>query len=114
MILFSNINQFQFEFCLTPGLPRTNNAIEAWHGVLKKSIGASHISFFKFVLALMSEQSFQETRIAKIESGHDPEKTLLKYRQMNERLVKTVNSYDDTESFDLDIYVTQIAHNISF
>lgn len=90
-------------------MPRTNNSIEAWHGQLNKSFGAAHLSFFRFVTALINEQAFQETRLAKIERGDDPETMPLKYRQINERILKTVNSCDKS---DVIFYLTVLAHNI--
>lgn len=107
-IIFGSFFYFRF----FAGLPRTNNSIEAWHGQLNKSFGAGHLSFFRFVMALVGEQAFQEIRLAKIERGDDPEVTPLKYRKLNKRIKKIVDSYEKSDEFDVVHYLTSLAHNI--
>lgn len=38
-------------FYYATGLPRTNNSLDAWHGVLGRTIGASHSMIFKFLMS---------------------------------------------------------------
>lgn len=64
--------------------------------------------------ALQGEQSFQETRMAHIDRGDEPEKVALKYRKSNDRMIKIVQTYSTDEGFDLMQYLTKMAHNISF
>lgn len=98
---------------LLQGIPRTNNSLEAWHGVLGRTIGALHSSFFKFLQALHNEQNFQEIRIAKIESGHSPDEMPRVYREMNERLVNAIQSYNSKDDFDIIFYLNLVAFNFS-
>lgn len=86
--------------------------MEAWHGQLRKTFGADHLSIFRFATALIKEQAFQEIRLAKIERGDDPEPTRLKYRKLNERIEKIVKTYEKSDSFDVLHYLTSLAHNI--
>lgn len=87
--------------------------MEAWHGVLARSIGAHHSTIFKFLVALKQEQRYQELRMAKIESGHPPEVVPRKYRTMNERLVNTAKKYSADPGFDSMNYLNMIAFNVS-
>ncbi|KAG4076846.1 hypothetical protein HA402_006556 [Bradysia odoriphaga] len=95
------------------GIPRTNNSLEAWHGVLARTIGASHSTIFKFLIALQSEQNYQDLRMAKIESGHSPEVVPRSYREMNERLVKTCKTYSPNTEFDILMYLNKLAFNFA-
>lgn len=95
-------------------MPRTNNSIEGWHSAFKKSLGCHHPTIFKFIRALKREQSFQYLRIGKIEKGEEPEKHRVKYRKLNERILKIVNGYKNQQNFDVMKYLTSIAHNIHF
>lgn len=66
----------------------------------------------KFLKSLQSEQSFQQTRMAHIDAGHDPDPVRRIYRNINERL--TVNKFNDSVEFDCMNYLNTLAHNIYF
>lgn len=101
-----------FSLYITIGIPRTNNSIEAWHGTLKRSIGATNLNIYKFVTELQIEQTFQQTRMAKIDSGEEPVAGAKKYVKMNKRISSIVADYNDSEKFEIVDYLRAIAHNI--
>lgn len=80
--------------------------------MLARTIAAKHSTFFKFLIALHAEQNYQEMRMAKIESGHDPDEVPKQYREMNERLHKTVKTYSSDDHFDCIYYLNTLAFNI--
>lgn len=86
--------------------------MEAWHGVLFRTIGAFHPTFFKFLLALHSEKRYQDLRIAKVVSGHAPEVVPRKYRARNNRLLAVVKKYETMKNSPIIEYLEMLAHNI--
>lgn len=52
--------------------PRTNNHVEAWHGVLAETIDCKHPNVFKFIEEAKKEQALIEGKIAKAEAGLQP------------------------------------------
>lgn len=82
--------------------------------MLARTIGAYHSTFFKFLLSLHKEQKYQELRMAKIDSGHSPDDVPRKYREMNERILKTAKTYSSDEKFDCITYLNTLAFNIAF
>lgn len=87
--------------------------MEGWHGVIKKSFGGSHLSIFKFISALITEQKYQESRMAKIDSGSSII-TKRKTEIRNKKLLKLIEEYSHEENFNLKNYLNGISHNISF
>ena len=53
------------------GLPRTNNMLEAWHGVMQRSLQAKHPIILKFIQLLQKEHGLQEFNLAQIRGGRD-------------------------------------------
>ena len=47
------------------GLPRTTNAVEAWHRSFNATVGCHHPTIWKFIAALKREQGLVELRQAK-------------------------------------------------
>ncbi|KAI6655345.1 hypothetical protein LOD99_2180 [Oopsacas minuta] len=50
-------------------LPRTNNIVEGWHNAFNSNVGCSHPSVSKLFKSLQREQSLQEAKLIKWESG---------------------------------------------
>ena len=79
------------------GLPRTNNMLEAWHGVMQRSLQAKHPTILKFIQLLQKEQGLQEFNLAQIRAGRDLTRRLKKYITVNKRLARVIRnkqSYD--------------------
>lgn len=74
-------------------------------------IGHSHPTIFKFIDAIIKEQSLQEFKIAQISASQDPEPRKKKYALYDTRLRKIVENYDRKNLSD---YITSIAHNVVF
>ena len=68
------------------GLPRTNNAVEAWHRAFQSSLQCSHPTLWKFVQALKKEQGYQESIRAQAIAGGIPIPQKKKYVALNRRL----------------------------
>ena len=56
------------------GLPRTTNAMEAWHRSFNATVGCHHPSIWKFITALKREQGLVEVRQAKFTAVAAPTK----------------------------------------
>ena len=56
------------------GLPRTNNAVEAWHRSFNASVGCQHPNIWRFITSLKREQGLVEFRQAKFTAGARPTK----------------------------------------
>ena len=50
-------------------LRRTNNVVEGWHNAFNSSVGCSHLNVSKLFKSLQREQSLQEAKLIKWESG---------------------------------------------
>ena len=56
------------------GIPRTTNAVEAWHRSYNATIGCCHPNIWRFINALKQEQGLVEVRQAKFIAGEKPTK----------------------------------------
>ncbi|KAI6651155.1 hypothetical protein LOD99_5506 [Oopsacas minuta] len=54
------------------GLPRTTNAVEAWHRSFNATVGCHHPTIWKFILSLKREQSLVEVRHTNYLVGKPP------------------------------------------
>lgn len=59
----------QFPPMMVEGMPRTQNAVEAWHRRINQLAGASHIQIFKLIELLMKETKTIEFNIRRDEQG---------------------------------------------
>ena len=77
------------------GLPRTNNMLEAWHGVMQRSLQAKHQIILKFIQLLQKEQELQEFNLAQSRVGRDLTQRLKKYIIVNKvwRGLYKINSH---------------------
>ena len=74
------------------GIPRTTNAIEAWHRSYNATIGCHLPNLWKFIDSLKREQCLVEAKQAKYIGGDKPVK-LLKNRANEEALTNLVQGY---------------------
>ena len=71
--LFS-IQIWNYHFDVAYGLPRTTNAVEAWHRSFNATVGCHHPNLWKFISALKREQGLVEVKQAKYIAGDQPTK----------------------------------------
>ena len=91
------------------GLPRTNNMLEAWRGLMQRSLQAKHPIIFKFIKLLQKENGFQEFNLAQISGGRDLTRRLKKYLIVNKRLARVIHN---RQSYGKLGYLSAIAGNL--
>ena len=74
------------------GVPRTTNAVEAWHRSFNATVACHHPSIRKFISALKREQGLVEVKQAKFIAGDKPTKRR-KDKANAEALKEMVMSY---------------------
>ena len=90
-------------------LPRTTNAVEAWHRSFNATIGCRHPSIWKLITALKREQGLVEVRQAKSTAEAAPTKR--RSAQANEQALRNlVTSYYDRAGLD---FLRGVAHHFS-
>ncbi|XP_067619862.1 uncharacterized protein [Eurosta solidaginis] len=97
------------------GESRTNNAIEGWHNAIRNAFG-THPNIFNFINKIKNEQAITETKPQQFPAGGEPyRKRKKKYKDFDQRLFNTVNSFEkDERENDLINYMLAIAHNLKF
>jgi hypothetical protein len=90
--------------------------VEGWHRSINEYIGCKHPSLYRFLENIIEVQGLQEMRIAKIESGEEPEKKIrIIYRDYESRLKTLVQGYrTDFSKDDLVRYIRSIATVLNF
>ena len=83
--LFS-IQIWNYHFDVAYGLPRTTNAVEAWHRSFNATVGCHHPNIWKFISALKREQGLVEVKQAKYIAGDQP--TKCRIVQDNDRVLR--------------------------
>ena len=97
-------HQFETVF----GLPRTTNAVEAWHRSFNATVGCYHPNIWKFISALKREQGLVEVRQAKYLAGDQPVKRKATH---NERaLHNLIGSYSERPRME---FLRGIAHHFN-
>ena len=91
-------------------LPRTNNVVEGWHNAFNSSVGCSHPSVSKLFKSLQREQSLQEAKLIKWESGD----TIVRSKKSIERDERIQLLVGDYENRDITTYLRGIAYNFEF
>ncbi len=92
-------------------LPRTNNVSEGVNNGLNHLAGGSNLNFFKLIEVLKKNQDLQELKLIQLEAGANPVPKKSKYAQLDERLKKTVSSY---ENLTIPAFLKRIAINLTF
>ena len=74
------------------GIPRTTNAVEAWHRAYNATIGCHHPNIWKWIIAIRREQGLVEVKQAKFLAGDKPSKRTKNFGN-EEGLTNLVLSY---------------------
>ena len=86
------IEMWNYHYDTAFGLPRTTNAVEAWHRSFNATVACHHPNIWKFITALKREQRLVEVRQAKFIAGTNPPKRK-KNQATEEALKQLVTSY---------------------
>ena len=70
----SPIGICNYHFDTVFGLPKTTNAVEAWHSSFIATVGCHHPNIWKFISAIKREQGLIEVRQTKYLAGDKPTK----------------------------------------
>lgn len=93
-------------------LPRTNNAVEAWHNAINLLFGINHPDIFKFLDGIKLEQNATEVLIGQVMSGVDVAKSNKHTDEMQERILKVVKTYKT--GGNLQGYLLGVAQSLHF
>ena len=91
------------------GLCRTNNSLEGWHRSFLSQLGATHPTIWKFIEALLDQQSMSELEILQRSPAATSQPQRKIYRDLNSRICSIVEDFDNKALIK---YVTSIAHNV--
>ena len=91
-------------------LPRTNNAVEGFHSVLRSSITCKHPNIRKFIAALKKEEELQQTKIIHVNRGDTPARKKI-YTNIDRQLKTLVNTYDNSNKVS---FLDNIAKILTF
>ena len=92
-------------------MPRTTNAVEAWHRSFNATVGFHHPTIWKFIAALKREQGLVELRQAMFLAGNAPTKR--KRCQASEQdLIDLVLHYFDEDRTTME-FLRSVAHHFS-
>ncbi|KAI6652398.1 hypothetical protein LOD99_7412 [Oopsacas minuta] len=93
------------------GLPRTTNAVEAWHRSFNATVGCHHPTIWKFILSLKREQGLVEVRHTNYLVGKPPTKR--RRSQQSEEALKTlVREYYSPDRSKME-FLQGVAHHFS-
>ena len=90
------------------GIPKTTNAVEAWHRSYNATIGCYHPNIWRFIDALKREQGLVEVKHAKFIAGEKPTKRL-KNKASEEALKTLILGYLHRQPME---FVRGVAHRI--
>lgn len=91
-------------------LPRTNNAIEGWHHAFNARAGGCHISIWKLINLMKTEQGVTEVALTQLGAGREAPPRKKKYRDLDARLKNIVSEFDGSNYIE---YLTRLSHVIS-
>ena len=83
--------------------------LEAWHGVMQRSLQAKHPTILKFIQLLQKEHGLQEFNLAQIRGGRDLTRRLKKYLIVNKHLARVIYN---RQSYGTLGYLSAIAGNL--
>jgi hypothetical protein len=88
----------------------TVNHLEGWHNSLNKVCRNSNKNIFDFIRILKNEQKKFENKVLILNAGNAP-KNPNKYRQNNERIQLSTDSYDNCTTTVLE-FLDTLSHTI--
>ena len=106
--LFS-IDVWNHHHDVSQGIPRTTNAVEAWHRSYNATIGYHHPNIWKFIGALKKEQGLIEVKHAKFIAGDKPSKRI-KNAANEEAISNLVLGYLHRSPIE---FLRRVAHRIT-
>lgn len=92
-------------------IPRTNNNVEGWHNALNTRAEASHLSVWKLINLLKSEQNLTDVKISQIEASTESPLKRRKYRDIDAGISNIVASHDKSKVISC---LRGLANNISY
>ena len=87
---------------------RTNNAMEGWHSSLRRLL-PTHPNIFVFIGAIKQIQVGAQVTMAKALAGQSPPKSKLKYRKLDEKVLKAHNRHENGD-IDTDQLLRTVKH----
>lgn len=91
-------------------LPRSNNAIEAWHRRFHSVVSCDHPTIWKLISFLQAEQAYFQRRMEQLVAGNN-QKRKRKSILMDKRISTIVSRFNVTDPME---YLRGLAHNIAF
>ena len=82
------------------GLPRTTNAVEAWHLSFKQSVGQCHATIWKFIDCLKREHASMHLKIAHDVAGVYAPPQKRRYSDLNARILAVTCDYANRNIID--------------
>ena len=104
------IEMWNHHHAVPQGIPRTTNAVEAWHRAYNATIGCHHPNVWKWINAIRREQGLVEVKQAKFLSGDKPSKRT-KNSANEDGLTNLVLSYFHRSPME---FLQGIAHRLTF
>ena len=92
------------------GIPRTQNAIEAWHRRWETLVGKSHVGVYTIIQEFQREQRQVEIQVEKILRGEQRPKQKKSTINREKRIMTVFNDRANRSVMD---FLRGIAHNIS-
>ena len=90
---------------------RTNNAVEAHHGVMGALLGMKHPTIWRLIEGLKSLQAKTDGHMEQLVAGAAPPPARKIYRDVSHNLERIVGSYGDRT---LDEFLRGVAHNLGY
>lgn len=81
-------------------LPRTNNAVEAWHRSFQGALGCHHPTIWKAIAAFQRECNLQSMVLAQTLAGSRPMPQAKKYKRVNSSLKTLIERQPETPVID--------------
>ena len=92
------------------GVPRTQNAVEAWHRRLESLVGRAHLGVYNIIENFQKEQEQVDAQVECILRGEQPPKRRKVDEEKEKRILTVVNDQPNRPVMD---YLRGIAHNLS-
>ncbi|XP_003748402.1 uncharacterized protein LOC100901000 [Galendromus occidentalis] len=96
---------------LQSDLPRTNNAVEAWHRGFDSLIMCCNPSIWKFIEAIKKDNSITKLRCDQLDAGFDRPRKRRCYKDVEKNLKVVAEKFGEKEAMS---YIRAITRNIHF
>ncbi|XP_042149104.1 uncharacterized protein LOC121837548 [Ixodes scapularis] len=92
-------------------MPRTNNALEAWHQGIQSNVDWCLPNLWAFLMCLKDEQALRELKMTQQDAGQPPPPLAQKYKDVNERISRILDELFTGSALSM---FRNIARNIRF